>query len=428
MTRDIAGMFFIVGLPILMGVLFGLIGVSMSGDGGSAPLQLALVDEDDSDVSARFAERLVQAGNVDLVTDLTRDEAMQHVRRGQLVGFVAVPKGFSDTAGMFWMDGPAIAVGVDPSRQAEAGMIEGLIMQAMGELIFSRFTDPAVMRPILDQSRDDLLNDTSMPAEVRDLLSRFMGDVDAFMGALDAIESDNEDTDARAPGMQLVELERIDITASTTGNETLDQLVSRPGASAWDLSFPSAMLWGALACSAGFAITLVRERTQGTLLRLQMAPITRTQILAGKGLACMIAVVSVCMFMTILGFALGLRPGSVPLLVLAMVCIAFCFVGVMMLMSVLGRTEEAVGGAAWGINIVLAMFGGGMVPLLFMPGFMRTLSNFSPVKWGIIALEGAIWRGFTVAEMLPSLLVLVGVGTAGLAIGVAVFTRSLARA
>jgi hypothetical protein len=27
-----------------------------------------------------------------------------------------------------------------------------------------------------------------------------------------------------------------------------------------------------------------------------------------------------------------------------------------------------------------------------MPGFLRTASNFSPMKWGILALEGAIWR------------------------------------
>lgn len=435
MSRDVTGMFFIVGLPILMGVLFGLIGVSMSDGDSSAPIGIALVDEDNSDASATFADNLRATGSVDLVTDLSRDDAIERVRRGRLAAFIALPEGFGETAGMFWMDGRAIEVGVDPSRRAEAGMIEGLIMQAMGDLIFSRFTDPTIMRPMVGQSREDILNDESMPADLRDLLSGFMGNLDQFMGDLDALDLDDaadEDADADAvagaPGMQLVDIERIDITASPTGNETLDRLVSRPGASAWDLSFPSAMLWGALACSAGFAITLVRERTQGTLLRLQIAPISRTQILAGKGLACMIAVIAVCLFMTMLGLVLGLRPGNVPLLALATVCIAFCFVGVMMLMSVLGRSEEAVGGAAWGINIVMAMFGGGMVPLLFMPGFMRTLSNFSPVKWGILALEGAIWRGFTFAELVPSLLVLVAVGIGGLAIGVAIFTRSLARA
>ena len=89
----------------------------------------------------------------------------------------------------------------------------------------------------------------------------------------------------------------------------------------------------------------------------------------------------------------------------------------MMLMSVIGKSEEAVSGAAWAPNMMMAMFGGGMVPLLFMPGFMRVLSNFSPVKWSILALEGSIWRGFSLSEMLLPCGVLVAVGVICLTIG-----------
>ncbi len=63
------------------------------------------------------------------------------------------------------------------------------------------------------------------------------------------------------------------------------------------------------------------------------------------------------------------------------------------------------------------MFGGGMIPLAFMPRFMATLSQASPVKWSILALEGAIWRGFTPIEMLLPCGVLVAVGAVCLAVG-----------
>ena len=69
----------------------------------------------------------------------------------------------------------------------------------------------------------------------------------------------------------------------------------------------------------------------------------------------------VILLMVVLGVALGMRPRSPALLVLAAISIAFCFVGIKMLMSVLGKIEEAVSGAAWGINMILAMFGGVMV-------------------------------------------------------------------
>ena len=67
----------------------------------------------------------------------------------------------------------------------------------------------------------------------------------------------------------------------------------------------------------------------------------------------------------------------------------------MMLISTLGRTEQSASGAGWAILLVMAMLGGGMVPLFVMPAWMATASNVSPVKWAILALEGALWRGFT---------------------------------
>ena len=89
----------------------------------------------------------------------------------------------------------------------------------------------------------------------------------------------------------------------------------------------------------------------------------------------------------------------------------------MTLMSVIGKTEEAVSGAAWGANMIMAMFGGAMIPLAFMPRFMAVLGNASPVKWSILALEGAIWRDFTLSEMLLPCIILVAVGATSLAIG-----------
>jgi ABC-2 type transport system permease protein len=194
--------------------------------------------------------------------------------------------------------------------------------------------------------------------------------------------------------------------------------------SKWDISFPQAMMWGVLGCAAGFAITIVRERKQGTFLRLQVAPVTRAQIVAGKALACFLTVIGVIGVMVALGMWLGMRPRSPALLVIAAVCIAFCFVGIMILMSTIGKSEEAVSGGAWAANMFMAMFGGGMMPLLFLPGFMKTLSNFSPVKWSILALEGSIWRGFTLTDMLLPCGILLATGAICLALGARILART----
>jgi ABC-2 type transport system permease protein len=49
---------------------------------------------------------------------------------------------------------------------------------------------------------------------------------------------------------------------------------------------------------------------------------------------------------------------------------------------------------------------------------MQTASNISPVKWGIVALEGAIWRGFGFIDMLLPCAILIVVGAAFYAVGV----------
>ncbi len=181
-----------------------------------------------------------------------------------------------------------------------------------------------------------------------------------------------------------------------------------------------------IGCAFGFAISLVIERTHGTLTRLQMSPVSRTQVLAGKALACFLAIVIVqVLLFGIARLAFGVRPGSLPLLIAAGVSLGIAFVGIMMVISVLGKTEQAVGGLAWAILLPMSMLGGGMIPLFAMPAWMQGVSNYSPVKWGILALEGAIWRGFSPADMLLPCGILVMVGLVGFTVGARVFRNAV---
>jgi ABC-2 type transport system permease protein len=195
--------------------------------------------------------------------------------------------------------------------------------------------------------------------------------------------------------------------------------------SGWDISFPQSILWGVMGSAAGFAISLVRERSRGTLLRLQTSPARPWQVILGKGLGCFLATMLVLVVMVALGLALGMRPQSPVLLAGSAVVVALCFVGIMMAMSSLGTTEEGVGGAGWAINMVMAMFGGAMMPLAFMPSFMKTASDFSPVKWAIVSLEAAIWRNYTLGEILGPWAILLAIGATGFAVGLYFFQRNL---
>jgi len=72
------------------------------------------------------------------------------------------------------------------------------------------------------------------------------------------------------------------------------------------------------------------------------------------------------------------------------------------------------------------MLGGGMVPLAVMPGWMQSLSVISPVRWMILAYEGAIWRNFSAVEMATPCAILVAIGLVFFALGARRFQATLA--
>ncbi len=90
--RDKTGAFFIVGFPILMGLFFGLIMGGMS-SGGGGTMKIAVVDQDQSEMSGKFIELLRTNESLTLEIDQL-EPARESVRKGQRVGMIVLPEGF----------------------------------------------------------------------------------------------------------------------------------------------------------------------------------------------------------------------------------------------------------------------------------------------------------------------------------------------
>jgi ABC-2 type transport system permease protein len=194
--------------------------------------------------------------------------------------------------------------------------------------------------------------------------------------------------------------------------------------SGYEISFPQSISWGIFGCVSAFAMSLVTERVFGTYLRLRVSPVTRGEILAGKGLACFLACAMVSAFLLALGgVAFGVRVLDPVKLVVAIAASSACFVGLMMFTSVLGRTERAVAGSVWAIMMPLAMLGGSMVPQIAMPRWMQAAGSVSPVKWMIRSFEGAIWRDLPWSEMLVASGIMLAMGTVFYLIGLMILLK-----
>lgn len=415
LLRDKGGLFFVFFFPILFALFFGTI---FSGDGKATRIEVMVADEDGTDGSRAFVEALRKSEDVRVAPAATREEAVGAVRAGKAPAAIVIPKGFGDRdQSMFGGDPPKVELAVDPSRKAEGGMLEGILLQQAGERMGRKFTDPAGLRRQA-KAGVERVRSGDVPPDIRRDLEPLLDRVSALADTYDRRAAEGADggaSDSAVAGFfRPLAIERIPSVAAEGAGD-------RPS-NGFAVTFPQAAIWGVIGATAGFGISLVSERTKGTMVRLRAAPIPRSAVLLGKAIACFTTVVGVVAVLLVIASAgYGVRVQSPALLALAVASIGVCFVGIMMLLASAARTEQAAGGMGWAVLIVMSMVGGGMIPLMFMPAWMSSLGSVSPVKWAILAMEGAVWRGYTPAQMLLPCGVLTAIGVVGFAVGARVF-------
>jgi ABC-2 type transport system permease protein len=403
LTRVKSGLFFTFVWPIIVAILFGIV---FAGQRPETPraIRVVVVDDDQSDGSRAFLSALETSGDF-AIDRAPRADAEALVRRGQRAAYVVIKPGFGAASErMFYGTPRQLEIGSDPARGAEAAMIEGLLTKHAMSNFQSLFNDPARSKKMVGDALAQL--GTAGNASPAAPLVRFLGELNSFL-----------DTPAAAAtggaGWQPLEITKTPVVRERVGPSN-----------GFDITFPQGIMWGIIGCVMTFAIGLVSERVHGTFVRLQMAPLSRSQILAGKALACFAAISfmqAVLLVIGVVGF--GIRPSSYPLLALACVSASIGVVGFMMMVAGIGRTEQAAGGAGWAMLMPMTLFGGGMMPQFILPPWIQTVGNLSPVKWTILGIEGAVWRSFTLAEMLLPCAILLAFGAMCFAIGV----RGLAR-
>jgi ABC-2 type transport system permease protein len=401
LVRQRMALFFTVVWPLVVAVLFG----TMFSGSGNAPsrLKVAFADEDQTAGSRAFASQLEKSKDLDVLR-ADREQALSLVRHGTRVAAIVLPRGFGEAATrLFYGTSPKVELWIDPSRSAESSMLQGLLFKQGAERVQAVLGDAAASRDMVRRARESLREAPEGDAR-RAPVGRFLAELDQFLQT-----NPGGGAGGTASAWQPIDVEEKAVVRRASGPHPT---------TAFDVTFPQGILWGLISCVMTFGLGIVTERTHGTLLRLQMSPIPRAEVLAGKALACFAAIACVEAALFAIGrLFFGVRPSSWPLLALAGVSAGVGFVGIMMLVSVLGKTEESAAGAGWAAMMPLALLGGGMVPLFVMPAWMVAAGNVSPAKWAVVAFEGAIWRGFSTAEMLLPCAMLVALGAVCFAVG-----------
>ncbi len=162
------------------------------------------------------------------------------------------------------------------------------------------------------------------------------------------------------------------------------------------------------------SINMVKEKSQGTFVRLRTNPVSYATVLGGKTLVYLCVCLIQFALMLLVGVyllpTLGLPrldvSDKLPLLFVVALFAGLAAIGLGLLLGTVAKTQEQSAPFGATFVVILAAMGGVWVPVFLMPRFMQHLSNLSPMNWGLNAFYDVFLRNTGLMEILPEILLL----------------------
>jgi len=183
-------------------------------------------------------------------------------------------------------------------------------------------------------------------------------------------------------------------------------------------SIPSWLIFGLYFIVLPISTTLIKEKENGTLLRIQTYPISNHYYFFNKALS--YGVVSLFQWLLLSFVGLLCVPwltdqamlviNSISLYVISGLFIIFAAIGFAFLLASLVNTFEQAIVLGGGINILLAALSGFMVPIDIMPQGLAKIATFSPMYWSSELLKQGL-SGATFTQAATNLLLLTSFGS-----------------
>ncbi len=159
------------------------------------------------------------------------------------------------------------------------------------------------------------------------------------------------------------------------------------------------------------SINIVKEKTQGTFVRLRTNPVSNSIVLTGKTITYLI----ICMiqFYMMVAVAIFLFPhlglpslnvqGHLFMMSIVAIFSGFAAIGFGILLGTIAKTQEQ--SAPFGATsvIILAAIGGVWVPVFAMSKVMQIIAESSPMNWGLNAFYDVLLRNGSLLDILPKI-------------------------
>lgn len=418
LVRDRGGLVVLFAMPLLL-VLVATVVQDKAMHMLAAPeIRVLLVDRDGGDAGKALESGLASAGVFTVSRDLDGAPATEEAARA------AVAKGK-------WQALLVLQPDTSERTRARASMLVGRLFDASADRPPSFLDLPSPPRPVLHV-------DPVLTEAYRQLIRNVVGGVLQGFEMRMMMESAAREMGRRAaervggPMPEAVKHALESIPASAIASSPLGNLEERVATDQPWLEMPTAVqqnvpawtIFGMFLIVIPLAGSLIRERRDGTQLRLRVVPGGAWVSLAGKALLFL----TVCAAQFALMFAVGMfllpllgvaafDPGThLPAAVVVGLATAAAAIGFGLAVGAIAGTPEqaAVFGAT--TAVILGAIGGVMLPLFTMPEPMQRLAEWSPLGWSQRAFLELFLRNATLADVAPRVLRLLAFAGAGMAV------------
>lgn len=406
LLRDKTGIILLFVMPVVLITVMALIQDAPFKDYQDIRFDILTVDNDHGRLGRYVREGLESGGQFNIIDSLdgrpvTAEQAKQLVNEGKYKISIVVPEGATAS-----IVSNANRIVNDITRRM--GMSVSLpVKKGADSLNVTIYFDPAAKK--------------AFKGAIHQALDNFLTQVETDM-LLDRIKHQLKGKDSTVSDVDTltIRLQAVGLKEQATGSGKQLDVISN----SVQHNVPAWSIFAMFFIVIPIAGNMIREREDGSLLRMKLIPGSYLEILAGK----MLFFVGICVLqfylMMLMGIyampllnlprlSMGVHPGT-TLLVAASIGLTATAYGILV-GTVFKTPNQALNFGAISI-VILSAIGGIWIPLEIMPEKMQMIGHLSPLSWGLDAVNDIYLRNGDIRLVWKNVLYLILTGLAMLAI------------
>lgn len=386
-TRDTGGLVILFLMPLLLILIVTFVQDGTYRNFSKEKIAILLIDNDKDEISQKIKEHLNSSALFNIVSGkegkpFTEEMARRLVLQGKYVMAIVVPEKLSSDT--------KLRVNQNVSRMVS--LFSGMSAE---ETTDNKQTQAKNIRLYFDPTLQASFKET-----VKGAIRNMMAEVETHY-IYHSLEEYMEAEDSIGIDQQSIVFEEI--SPKSSDEKIIPNSVQH--------NVPAWALFAIFFIVIPLSTNIIKEKTQGTGLRVFTSPQPYSLFLTGKIMVYI--VVSLIQFVLMLLVGLYIFPlmglpslvvtGKITLLAVMAAASGLSAIALGVLLGTLAKTQEQAAPLGATITVILAAIGGVWIPVFAMPHTMQTIAKISPMNWGLQGFYDILLRDGSCSAIAPEI-------------------------